>query len=230
MNVLFDLDGTLTDPREGIVGCFRHALVALKAKVPPDALLESCIGPPLRESFAALLGARREADVDRAVALYRERYSSRGLYENRVYPDVEDALGALHAAGARLFVATSKPLLYARQVLDHFALTPHFAGVYGSELDGTRVRKEDLIADLLENERVSGGGAVMVGDRAHDVRGAHANGMRAVGALWGYGSRSELVEAGADALCAAPADLPSAVELTWAAQPARAITSRNPRP
>lgn len=210
MNILFDLDGTLTDPRTGIIGCIRHALTAMERRCPSDAELATFIGPPLQQTFAALLRGNA-VDVARAVDLYRDRFSRIGMFENAVYPGIEEALEALRTTGAALFVATSKPTLYAKRILEHFRLSGHFNAIHGSELDGLRAGKGELIAHVLAAERLPPALTCMVGDRGHDMRAAVANGVRAVGALWGYGSRDELMAAGASSLCERPCGLAAAL-------------------
>ena len=146
--VLFvDLDGTLTDPAEGIVGCFRHALEAMGRKAAPAAELTWIIGPPLRGSFAQMLGGT--GDPEGALGLYRACYSTKGLFEALVYEGAPAALAELRSAGARLFLCTAKPAVYAEPILRHFDLRRHFEGVYGDELDGRYDDKGDLIADIL---------------------------------------------------------------------------------
>lgn len=207
--LLFDLDGTLTDPREGITRCVRHALSAVGAAVPHDEELVRWIGPPLHQSFRDYLG--EDEVVARAVEAYRARFAERGMFENRVYLGVPEALAELRGRGWTLFVATSKPAVFARKILEHFGLSAYFAGVYGSELSGERSDKAELIAHLLATEGVTSACATMIGDRAHDVLGARRNDVRALGVLWGYGSRTELQEAGADAVFASIAELRSAL-------------------
>ncbi len=216
MNVLFDLDGTLTDPFEGITACIQYALRGLGAFCPPQSELAFCIGPPLRGSFAELLANERAdgvtpAEVEQAIALYRERFSSIGLFENSLYAGIPELLSALRERGARLFVATSKPHVFARQIVEHFGLGEHFHAVHGSELDGTRSEKAEVIGWLLTTEGVSPDTCLMVGDRHHDVHGAATHGIPAVGVLWGYGSLDELHHAGAHAICAAPSALEEAL-------------------
>lgn len=206
--VLLDLDGTLTDPKPGITQCIAHALQSLGHEVPPLDNLTWCIGPPLRSSFCELIG---EDQADAALAIYRERFSTIGLYENSVYPGIPECLARLVASGLRLALATSKPRVYAEKILTHFNLDHWFTAVYGSELDGTRSAKEDLIRWILDQEMVKPEEAVMVGDRRHDVVGAGACGLRAVGVLYGYGSREELESAGARVLCREPGEIPAAV-------------------
>jgi phosphoglycolate phosphatase len=208
-DLLFDLDGTLCDSFPGIAACIGHALAQLARATPPDAALRACVGPPLRSSFARLLGTTDAALLERAVALYRERYAAHGWRENSVYPGIGEALATLHARGTRLFLCTVKPEVYARRILAHFGLAARFRRVYGPDLAGHLDDKTQLIATLIERERVDPAAAVMIGDRAGDVAAAKAHGMPAVGVLWGYGTRGEL--AGADLLVDAPAALPAAL-------------------
>jgi phosphoglycolate phosphatase len=200
--IFFDLDGTLTDPKPGITGSIQYALRKLGRPVPSQDELTWCIGPPLRASFAMLLGGDDLAD--RAVELYRERFGDVGLFENAVYTDIEQVLAQLRQVPRRMFVATSKPHVFATRIIAHFGLTGYFDHLFGSELDGTRVNKGDLLAYALEETGVDPAQAVMIGDRSHDVIGAKRNGIRAVGVTYGYGTAAELIEAGASHLCASP--------------------------
>ena len=204
MNVLFDLDGTLTDPRQGILACFKYALEALHFDPPTDRELEGFIGPPLRESFVRLFGSNKQAMVMEAVALYRERFAVKGMFENSVYPGIVEALAQLSDRGAWLSVATVKPTVFAQRIVEHFGLGRFFHGVYGSELDGTNSEKAHLLAHVLRAESLLAANTIMIGDRAHDVLGANANGVAALGVLWGFGSRKELLDAGAHGLCEEP--------------------------
>jgi phosphoglycolate phosphatase len=200
--IFFDLDGTLTDPKPGITGSIQYALQKLDRPVPTQDELTWCIGPPLRASFVALLGGEEQAD--RAVELYRERFGDVGLFENAVYPDIEAVLASLGETRLRLFVATSKPHVFAKRIVAHFGLDRHFEHVFGSELDGTRVHKADLLTYALEQTDTDPATALMIGDRSHDVLGAKANRMAAIGVTYGYGTREELAAAGARHLCATP--------------------------
>lgn len=211
MAVLFDLDGTLTDSRPGIVRSIRCALDGLGAACPSEDELDWCIGPPLADSFGAILQTEDPIVLARAIELYRERFSTIGLYENAVYEGIRECLERLKGEGIPLFVATSKPVFFAHRILEHFALSPWFDGVYGSELDGGRSAKGEIIAYLLEREGLSSRSAIMVGDREHDVLGARQNGVPCIGATYGYGSEEELDEAGAVALCAHPKSLPDTI-------------------
>lgn len=207
----FDLDGTLTDPKQGITTCIIHALRQMGASAPAPEDLEWCIGPPLLGSFTTLLDGDGEG-AKRALQLYRERFADVGLFENRVYPDIPESLDQLSERGNRLVVATSKPRVYARRIIEHFGLDEWIAEVYGSDLSGALTDKSDLLAHVLIEESVHDGAVVMVGDRGHDVQGAHTNGMACVGVLYGYGSREELTEAGADVLCENPSGLPGVIQ------------------
>ena len=198
MNLLFDLDGTLTDPALGITRCIQHALQKLGwQEVPERSELERFIGPPLQATFTELLNTTEPQAIDRAVAAYRERFSVTGLYENTLYPDISKMLEDLRFA-QRLFVATSKPTVYAQRIIDHFELQPNFTRVYGSELDGTRANKTELIAHILAAEGLDSQTTIMIGDRAVDIEGGINNGTRTIGVLWGYGSHEELLAAGPD--------------------------------
>ena len=215
MDVLVDLDGTLVDPKPGLIGSVQYALRKLGHPVAPAEELLWLIGPPLRVSFPKLLG--RPDLTEQAIAHYRECYFNGGMYDAIVYDGVPAALDALSAAGCRLFVATSKPHYYARPILERFDLAHRFAGIHGPELDGTNDHKHDLIAHIIAREGVVPEAAVMIGDREFDVAAAARNGIPTVGVTWGYGSRAELQAAGAATLCDAPADLAGIVlELTHA--------------
>lgn len=215
--ILFDLDGTLTDPREGITRSIAHALEAMGVASPPLEELTFAIGPPLRASLAGLLKTDSRDAVERALAFYRERFGETGLYENAVYEGMRETLTALQGSGATLFVATSKPQVYAERILRHFALDAHFLAVHGSELDGTRDDKRELLAHLLPQHGIAATDAVMIGDRGVDMIAARHHGVAALGAMWGYGTRAELEEAGAQRLCDRPGDLPAAIQELLAA-------------
>jgi phosphoglycolate phosphatase len=207
MHLLFDLDGTLTDPFPGITKCIQHALAELGRPPPTAESLRWCIGPPLKKSFSTLLGPSDASRADEALAKYRERFSAVGLFENDVYPGIKEALGGLRQEGHRLSIATSKPTVFAERIVQHFGLKDYFHTVDGSELDGTRSDKADLIAHILERESIDPSDAIMIGDREHDMIGAGKNAVAGLGVLWGYGSQEELEAAGAYACAKAPNDL-----------------------
>ena len=211
---LVDLDGTITDPARGLIGAFRYALDRIGAHVPEASELTWVIGPPLRVAFPRLLGP--DADIERAVALYREFYSAGGITDADVYTGIPEALAELKRTHSRMYVCTAKPRVFAERVLAHFDLTGLFDGIYGPELDGRHDDKAELMAHIIATERISSDRAVMIGDRDNDVRAARANGVPCVGVLWGYGSAHELTQAGAHLLCEAPASLASTVRAVTA--------------
>lgn len=203
--IFFDLDGTLTNPKPGITRSIQYALERMSLAVPSEDELTWCIGPPLHASLQKLAGSAELAD--RALLLYRERFADIGLFENEAYAGIIDTLTAIAATSQRMFVATSKPAAYATRIVDHFGLKSYFERVFGSELDGTRVDKRDLLRYALDETNVAPGSAIMIGDRSHDVIGARTNGMTAIGVLYGYGSEAELRDAGAHHICAAHPEL-----------------------
>lgn len=209
--ILFDLDGTLTDPGEGITRSVQYALDAFEIHIHDRRELERFIGPPLRDSFRVFYGLS-DADAERAVAKYREYFADRGIFENAIYAGVPEMLFTLRENGATLLLATSKPTVYARRILEHFGIAGHFAHIVGSELDGTRSDKAEVIAyALVRGGKISPDQAVMVGDREHDILGARKCGLCSVGVLYGYGNERELNAAGADWLAADVPDLSDAL-------------------
>lgn len=213
MDILIDLDGTLIDPKPGLIGSVQYALDKLGHPVPPAEELLWMIGPPFRVSFPKLLGSAER--TEEAIAHYRECYFNGGMYDAVVYDGVPAALDALNSAGCRLFVATAKPHYYARPILERFEHAGHFAGIHGPELDGTNDHKHDLIAHIIAQHGVARETAVMIGDREFDVTAAARNGIRAIGVTWGYGSAEELEKAGAAVLCDSPNGLAgAALQLT----------------
>lgn len=220
MIALFDLDGTLTDPKTGITRSVQYALERLGRPVPEADALTWMIGPPLIAGFTELLGGPE--DAPEAVRLYRERFSDVGLFENEVYAGIPALLARLRDEEVRLFVATSKPHVYARRIVEHFGLAPFFGEVYGSELDNRNTDKRDLIRHILAQEGFDPAGAVMIGDRKHDAIGARANGLAAIGVTWGYGSRQELQDAGVACLVDDPGALVAPIRDLTAATSLRA--------
>lgn len=190
-NILFDLDGTLTDPREGITRSIQYALEKLGIIEPDLSKLEHFIGPPLLQAFLQFYGFD-EAKAWQAVNFYRERFKVTGLYENEVFEGVIELLETLVAQGRHLYVATSKPWEFAREIARHFDFAKHFKVIYGSELDGTRTNKVELLAHLLKEEGLDPAHTLMIGDRKHDLIGARANGLDVVAVGYGFGSREEL--------------------------------------
>ncbi|MEP7207821.1 MAG: HAD hydrolase-like protein [Casimicrobiaceae bacterium] len=221
--VLLDLDGTLSDNYVGIAGSIRHALAALGVADVADAELRGCVGPPLRHSFARLLDTAEAPRIEQALALYRDRYRDVGWRENVLYEGVPEALAALARAGCTLYLCTSKPQPFAERIVAHFGLDVMLAGVYGADLAGAYDDKKLLMRHLIATEGLHPGRCVMVGDRYHDMHAAAANGLPAIGVLWGYGSRQELAESGAAYLIDAPAGLlPAVARVLGAALPVSA--------
>lgn len=196
-SILFDLDGTLTDPKEGITRSVEYALNKFDIAVEYLDLLLPYIGPPLYDSFVQIQGLTEE-QAAQAVVYYRERYSTLGMFENNVIPGIPELLEALAGMGYILYVATSKPTVFAEQILKHYGLDGYFKHVAGSNLDGTRSRKREVIQYVLDQNAIAAEGAIMIGDREHDIIGAKGCGVASVGVLFGYGSEAELSAAGAD--------------------------------
>ncbi|MGN4423095.1 HAD family hydrolase [Bacillus cereus group sp. MYBK30-1] len=192
---LFDLDGTLTDPKEGIINSVLYALEKMGIEEVNISGLDSFIGPPIQQSFAERYNMS-EMEIEQAVFYFREYIKKSGLLENKIYDGIPTLLQELKDAGNRLFVATSKPTVFAKQVIEHFQLTLFFEEIVGSNLDGTRIKKEEIIAHILQtNEELKKEEIVMIGDRKHDIIGANNNEIASIGVLYGYGSEKELSEA-----------------------------------
>lgn len=205
-NVLWDLDGTLTDPKFGIIRCIQYALEKFGKEPPPFEELFWCIGPPLYESFPKLVPEASREDVLALVDLYRERFSDIGMYENEVYPGITDLLSELQT-NQKHYVATSKSHVFAKKILSHFNLSQYFSVVHGSELSGVRSDKGELIKFIIDSESLDPKRTIMVGDRKHDIIGAKKVGMKSIGITWGYGSAEEHQEVGADFIFSTPGDL-----------------------
>ena len=203
--LFIDLDGTLIDPKVGITESLRFTLGELGVDAPSSDDLEWCIGPPLPDSFRVLLGSD---DVGRAVSLYRERFSRTGMYEAQPYAGAHGMLANLKSAGVRCFLATSKLQAFAERIVEHFEFDELLDGIFGSEPDGTRGDKTELIGFVLERTAAGPDETWMLGDRRHDVVGARNNGVGSIGALWGYGTPEELRGAGVDILVNLPDEVP----------------------
>jgi phosphoglycolate phosphatase len=210
-SVLLDLDGTLIDSRPGILASCRAALRALGHELDDGFDVTRFIGPPLEDVMRFLLEARGDDRVDEAVAAYRRHYGDSGLLGSESYPGIGAALEEMKRRGWRLYLATSKRATFARRILDHLKLAASFDGVHGSVPGGALDHKPELLAHVIAEHGLSPSHCLMVGDRRHDVAGAHAVGMRCLGVLWGYGTRDELETAGADRLVESSADLARAV-------------------
>ena len=203
--VIFDLDGTITDPKAGITGCAVYALSELGYGNPNPSDLEWIIGPPLLNSFMEYTGCD-EAAGKLLVEKYRERYRPVGVHENELYPGIQELLVTLQGAGKTLAIASSKPEVFVRQILEDFRLTRYFTSIGGSDLDGKHVEKEAVLKSVLDMLNAKGC-AVMVGDRKFDIEAAHKLGIPAIGVSYGYAQGGELTQAGADEVAASPAEI-----------------------
>lgn len=194
--ILFDLDGTLTESGEGITKSVQYALEKLGQPEPDLKKLEVFVGPPLLQQFMKYAGLDEETAV-RAVEYYRERYTDIGIFENQVYPGVEDMLDKLRGKGYILAVASSKPERFVKKVLDHFDLTKYFHEIVGSEMNGGRTSKADVIEEALDRLHMGDhrDQVIMVGDKEHDVFGARKAGLKCLAVSYGYGSEDELKNA-----------------------------------
>lgn len=205
--ILFDLDGTLTDPGLGITNSFAYALEKLGLEVPDRKELYTIIGPPLKDCFIDRYGFSDEA-AENAVKIFREYFSTKGLFENEVYEGIPEMLQKLRDEGKKVILATSKPEPFTFRILERFDLMKYFDFVAGATMDSTRVKKADVIAYALESCGITGlSEAVMIGDREHDIIGAKAHGMDSIGVLYGYGSREEHEKAGATRIAASVSEL-----------------------
>ena len=205
--IFFDLDGTLTDSGPGITHSVAYALKKWNIEVEDYSTLTSFVGPPLAESFAKYYGFTPE-ECKKAVAKYRERFSEKGMFENAVYPGIEELLKWICENGKKAVLATSKPEEFAVRIMEHFGLAKYFDQMAGASMDEGRVEKADVLRDAIQRCGLTDlSRAVMVGDRENDVRGARENGLPCIGVLYGYGSREELTEAGAAQIVATVSEL-----------------------
>ena len=209
---LFDLDGTLTDPGEGITRSVAYALSFFGIEVKDRTTLYPFIGPPLVDSFSTFYGFSPE-QARQAVERYREYFSRQGIFENELSPGIKELLEDLKRHGVRILLASSKPELYARKILEHFQLLPFFDFVAAATMDDTRSKKTDVARHALESCGISPDRAVMIGDRHHDIEGAKDIALESIGVLWGYGSREELSAAGATLLAESVPQLASLLGL-----------------
>lgn len=196
--ILFDLDGTITDPKVGITKSIDYALKSFGIETENLDSLCKYIGPPLKYAFGDGYGFDEEK-VNLAISKYREYFCVTGLYENIVYTGIEEVLKNLHDKGKKLMIATSKTTKFAKIILEHFNLIQYFDFVAGSEMDGTRSEKWEVIRYIMEENHISNiSEIIMIGDRKYDIIGAKIAGIDSVGVLYGYGDRNELIDAGAD--------------------------------
>ena len=203
-NVFFDLDGTLSDPMEGITNCINYSLEKLGKPTRPRAELIEFIGPPLRQSYASIFETGDEALIEKAMVLYRERFTEVGMYENQLYDGVEALLQRLVSSNMRLFVVTSKPTVYAKRIVAYFGLNDYFEQVYGPELNGLFDDKAELIGNVLKQHSLIPSETIMIGDREVDIIAGKSNGTRTIGVTYGYGSRQDLQDCTPDHICDRP--------------------------
>lgn len=210
--VLFDLDGTLTDSAEGIYNSIRYALEKMNRPIPSDEVLQLFIGPPLKESLAEHCHMTPE-EVEEAYSYFRERYTEKGMYENAVYPQIEETLVALRKTGAYVGIATAKPELQAVEIIKHFKLDAYFDVIRGAKPEEGLVHKEEILQLALTSmkelteQKYKISKHYMVGDRRYDMEAARALGCVGLGVTYGFGSLEELTEAGADYICETPSDV-----------------------
>jgi phosphoglycolate phosphatase len=195
-NILFDLDGTLTDSKEGIVNAILHAVRRMNLLEHNPEELVSFIGPPLKGSFIQRYRLS-EAEAKEALALYREYYSVQGKYENKIYPGIRELLRVLNDMGQMLFIATSKPTLYSRQIAEHFSIDIYFRDIVGSHMDHTRTGKPEIIRHILEEYQLGAPETIMIGDRGNDLAGARECGVKSVAVSYGFGDPEEFTGLGA---------------------------------
>lgn len=206
--ILFDLDGTLTDSEEGILNSVKYALEPQGIEL-PYGTLKKFIGPPLLEAFSEYAGLSQE-ESEKTVARYRERYSTVGLFENRVYDGVPKMLRDIKSSGKKIFLATAKPLAYASRILEHFDLSEYFDLQMGADFQGGIHNKDDVIAAVIKQAAIENiNDAVMIGDRHHDIEGAKKFSMKSIGVTYGFGDLDELQTAGADYIAHSPEELTS---------------------
>lgn len=197
--ILFDLDGTITDPKIGITKSFQYALQHFGIQVDNLDALEPVIGPPLKKSFSEFYHLPEE-QIESAIEKYRERFSTVGLYENEIYDGMENLLKELSEAGYILEIASSKPTVFVEKICEHFKIKQYFTHIVGSFLDGRRGEKEEVVEEAIRLSKATPDHIIMVGDRIYDVIGAHKKGIAVIGVSYGYGGRQELEEAGADVI------------------------------
>ncbi|MDF1858893.1 MAG: HAD hydrolase-like protein [Verrucomicrobiales bacterium] len=196
--LLFDLDGTITDPRPGFIASVHYALRALDEPIPEENDLLPFIGPPLRGTFEILLRTTERDTIERAVSLYRERLYDGGMFEAEVYPRMRELLTELADEGYRLFVATGKPEGCAEQIIEHFGFSPLFEKVRGALPDGQFCDKAELVSDLYQQNGLTPGHGIMIGDTHFDIRAGRLNGLQTIAVDWGYGSVEEMKDGGCD--------------------------------
>ncbi|MDD5287853.1 MAG: HAD hydrolase-like protein [Dehalococcoidales bacterium] len=206
-NVFFDLDGTLTDSKEGIWKCIQYSLNELGRPYSGELETNDFIGPSLRSTFKKLLCSNEDILIEKALALYRERFSKVGLFENMVYPGITDLLTTLSENSFNLYVVTTKPKMYADRIIKHFQLSQWFSDIFGTELDGRFDNKAELIEFVLKHLNLAVEKTVMIGDRREDITAGKANRIKTIGVTYGYGSQREINDATPDYICSRPSEI-----------------------
>lgn len=208
-NLFFDLDGTIINSSEGIYASIQYAMEKLELEKLDQEVLRSFVGPPLIESFRKLgLGDLR---AQQAVVFYREHYAVQGMYQIKLYDQMEQVLRQL-AVDKKLFIATSKPEVFAKKILGYLKLDDYFTGIYGADLENIRVKKQDVLKYAIESSgEKQKSSMLMIGDRKHDMAGAEYNALDSLGVLYGFGDQKELLAAGANKIAAAPVELPKLI-------------------
>jgi phosphoglycolate phosphatase len=207
LTLFFDLDGTLSDPSEGITKSVQYALERLGRPITPTSELIQFIGPPLRWTFPRLLDTDDKELVETAINYYRQRYEDVGLFENEVYPGIPEVLRQLHDDRYPMYVVTAKPKVYSDRIIRHFGLDRYFIEVYGPELDGRFDEKRELVGFILHERRLDPRRTVMIGDRASDIESGRAYGTLAIGVTYGFGSLEEIAAAKPDHICHSPSEI-----------------------
>jgi phosphoglycolate phosphatase len=210
-NVFFDLDGTLTDSQEGITKCIQYSLKCLGREYPSENELKDYIGIPLRSIFETLLSSSEQPLIEKAVDLYRERFSTTGLFENKVYPGITGLLSTLHENSFKLYIVTSKAKIYADRIAEHFLLARWFSGVFGADLDGSYGNKAELIEYIFNHLNLLPGETIMVGDRQEDVAAGKKNHSGTIGVTYGFGSKQEIIDSEPDYICASPMEIQTTI-------------------
>lgn len=204
--IFFDLDGTITDSQEGILNSIIYALKKMNRDIPNRATLRKMIGPPLINGFADILQIPDD-ELETAVDFYREYFSKKGLFENRVYDGIPDLLKQLQKEKHTLAIATSKPEIFAATILEHFQLNQYFSNIVGATLDGSLSQKDEILAQAILNVQANPKKSVMIGDRKHDIIGAKINNISSIGVTWGFGSLDELRQNGANEIVNQPNEI-----------------------
>ena len=204
--LLFDLDGTLTNSAPGIIKSVKYALESIQAPIPSDEILQRFLGPPLWESFPVYCQFD-ESSTREAVRLYREYYAVKGIYEQELYEGIPELMLELNQAGLPLFVATAKPDMYASKILEHMKLDHLFVDICGASADNSRADKTSIIGHVIEKHGLNPNASWMIGDKEHDIYGAHAHSMKSIACLYGYGMQNDLEQSAPNHMCSSVQDL-----------------------